>query len=67
MFHQDTHLWKDVAASETSSEFGRQSPLMEESSSASVNSIIREMQSEEVSPRSLVLAILIKSENNYYI
>ncbi|KAL7727665.1 hypothetical protein ACLKA6_013265 [Drosophila palustris] len=50
MFNQDTNSWKDAVASETSSECGRQSPIMEDSSgSASVTSIIREMQSEETS------------------
>lgn len=48
LFSQDTNLWKDAAASETSSDYGRQSPLLAVSSSASVTSIIRELQSEEV-------------------
>ncbi|XP_064549143.1 nuclear pore complex protein Nup98-Nup96 [Drosophila montana] len=49
LFSQDTNLWKDAAASETSSDYGRQSPLLAVSSSASVTSIIRELQSEEAS------------------
>ncbi|EDV94992.1 nuclear pore complex protein Nup98-Nup96 [Drosophila grimshawi] len=46
LFGQDTQMWKDAVASENSSEYGRQSPLLAVSSSNSVNSIIRELQSE---------------------
>ncbi|KAH8388442.1 hypothetical protein KR093_006383 [Drosophila rubida] len=49
LFSQDAQLWKDSGASATSSEYGRQSPNLGGSSSASVTSIIRELQSEEVS------------------
>ncbi|ALC47795.1 Nup98-96, partial [Drosophila busckii] len=41
LFNQDPNLWKDLGASETSSEYVRP-----RSSSASVNSILRELQSE---------------------
>lgn len=41
-------MWKDAPVSESSSDYGRQSPLLAVSSSASVTSIIRDVQSEEV-------------------
>ncbi|XP_060650222.1 nuclear pore complex protein Nup98-Nup96 isoform X1 [Drosophila nasuta] len=47
LFSQDAQLWKDSGASVTSGEYGRQSPNLGGSSSASVTSIIRELQSEE--------------------
>ncbi|TDG47551.1 hypothetical protein AWZ03_005990 [Drosophila navojoa] len=49
LFNKDTYLWKEPAASESSSDYGRQSPLLAVSSSASVTSIIRDVQSEEAS------------------
>ncbi|KAH8312552.1 hypothetical protein KR044_011366 [Drosophila immigrans] len=49
LFSKDAQLWKDSGASATSSEYGRQSPNLGGSSSASVTSIIRELQSEEAS------------------
>lgn len=49
LYTQDTHMWKDAPVSESSSDYGRQSPLLAVSSSASVTSIIRDVQSEEAS------------------
>ncbi|KAH8418084.1 hypothetical protein KR222_011569 [Zaprionus bogoriensis] len=63
LFNQDTQLWKDVPASETSSDYGRQSPVFAVSSASSVVSLARDLQTEEVNTDTLTQTEQLKADN----